>query len=122
MVLMTDAEREYLIIYLIGYLLGRRTEATDIAKECCNPESLLRTSCVLPGCQKKSWLRRVSKVLSRHFKSCLHPLLQRHQQVMKLDRMRNKRRMGRFGENVRLAVRQSLSSIGTTLRGTRPSR
>lgn len=29
---MTDAEREYLIIYLIGYLLGRRTEATDIAK------------------------------------------------------------------------------------------
>lgn len=34
---MTDAEREYLISYLIGYLLGRRTEATDIAKECCNP-------------------------------------------------------------------------------------
>lgn len=24
---MTDAEREYLISYLIGYLLGRRTEA-----------------------------------------------------------------------------------------------
>lgn len=34
---MTDAEREYLIIYLIGYLLGRRLEALDIAKECCNP-------------------------------------------------------------------------------------
>lgn len=29
---MTDAEREYLIIYLIGYLLGRRLEATDIIK------------------------------------------------------------------------------------------
>lgn len=29
---MTDAEREYLISYLIGYLLDRRTEATDIAK------------------------------------------------------------------------------------------
>ena len=37
---------------------------------------------------------------SRHFKSCLHPLLQRHQQVTKLDRMRNKRRMGRFGEDI----------------------
>ena len=29
---MTDAEREYLISYLIGYLLGRRLEALDIAK------------------------------------------------------------------------------------------
>ncbi len=29
---MTDAEREYLISYLIGYLLGRRLEAMDIAK------------------------------------------------------------------------------------------
>lgn len=29
---MTDAEREYLISYLIGYLLDRRTEAPDIAK------------------------------------------------------------------------------------------
>lgn len=97
---MTDAEREYLISYLIGYLLDRRTEATDIAKECCNPESILQTPCVLPGCQKKSWLRRVSKVLSRHFKSHLHPLLQRHQHATKLGRMRNKRRMGRFGEDV----------------------
>lgn len=84
---MTDAEREYLIIYLIGYLLGRRLEALDIAKECCNPESLLQTSCALPGCQKKSWLRRASKVLSRHFESHLHPLLQRHQQMTKLVRM-----------------------------------
>ena len=29
---MTDAEREYLISYLIGYLLDRRLEALDIAK------------------------------------------------------------------------------------------
>ncbi len=29
---MTDAEREYLISYLIGYLLGRHLEALDIAK------------------------------------------------------------------------------------------
>ena len=29
---MTDAEREYLIIYLIGYLLGRRLEALDRQK------------------------------------------------------------------------------------------
>ena len=28
---MTDAEREYLISYLIGYLLDRRLEALDIA-------------------------------------------------------------------------------------------
>ncbi len=47
---MTDAEREYLISYLIGYLLGRRTGSHWISpKECCNPESLLRTSCALPG-------------------------------------------------------------------------
>ncbi len=29
---MTDAERKYLISYLIGYLLDRRLEALDIAK------------------------------------------------------------------------------------------
>ncbi|MGE2764649.1 hypothetical protein ACQHMR_10615 [Escherichia coli] len=29
---MTDAEREYLISYLIGCLLGRRLEALDTAK------------------------------------------------------------------------------------------
>ena len=29
---MTDAEREYLISYLIGYLLDRGMEALDIAK------------------------------------------------------------------------------------------
>lgn len=29
---MTDAEREYLISYLIGYLLDRCLEALDIAK------------------------------------------------------------------------------------------
>lgn len=36
---MTDAEREYLIIYLIGYLLGRRLKPWISPKECCNPES-----------------------------------------------------------------------------------
>ncbi len=97
---MTDAEREYLISYLIGYLLIDARKPRILPKECCNPESILQTPCVLPGCQKKSWLRRVSKVLSRHFKSHLHPLLQRHQHATKLGRMRNKRRMGRFGEDV----------------------
>ncbi len=37
---------------------------------------------------------------------------------MKLDRMRNKRRMCRFGEMYDSLCGQSLSSIGTTLRGT----
>lgn len=66
---------------------GEQSKALHIAKIMLNPESLLQTSCALPGCQKKSWLRRASKVLSRHFESHLHPLLQRHQQMTKLVRM-----------------------------------
>lgn len=96
---MTDAEREYLISYLIGYLLDRRLEALDIAKECCNPESLLQTSCVYRGVR-----RRVG--CGESVKFCLAiskpptPSASTPPACDKLGRMRNKRRMGRFGEDV----------------------
>ncbi len=58
---MTDAEREYLIIYLIGYLLGRRPEARISPKNAVIRSPSCGHHAVLPGCQKKSWLRRVIK-------------------------------------------------------------
>ncbi len=56
------------------------------------------------GLSEEVGCRQVSKVLSGHSKVPT-PSAQHHQQVTKLDRMRNKRRMGRFGEDIRLAVR-----------------
>ncbi len=66
------------------------------------------------GLSEEELLRRVSKVLSRHSKVPT-PSASRHQQVTKLDRMRNKRRMGRLAKIYDSLCGQSLSSIGTIL-------
>lgn len=66
---------------------GEQSKALHIAKIMLESGVPLADIMRFTGCQKKSWLRRASKVLSRHFESHLHPLLQRHQQVTKLVRM-----------------------------------
>ncbi len=42
---------------------GGKSKALHIAKIMLESGVPLADSCVLPGCQKKSWLRRVSKIL-----------------------------------------------------------
>ncbi len=61
---------------------GGQSKALHIAKIMLESGVPLAESCALPGCQKKSWLRRVSKVRLA-IQKCLHPLLQRHQHVTK---------------------------------------
>ncbi len=49
---MTDAEREYLISYLIGYLLIDARKPRILPKECCNPS---------PSCRHPAFYRGVRR-------------------------------------------------------------
>ncbi len=116
---MTDAEREYLISYLIGYLLVDAWKPWISPKECCNPESLCGHHAFYRGVRRRVGCGESVSSVSP-FQKPPTPSASTPPARTKLDWMRNKRRMGRFGENVHSLCGQSLSSIGTTLRGTRP--
>ncbi len=80
---------------------GEQSKALHIAKIMLESGVPLTDIMRLPGCQKKSWLRRASKFLSRrHFQKLPTPSASTPPAGDKTRPDANKRRMGRFGEDI----------------------